>query len=393
MILHNITLDEFIPHGKAVLSVSENELLLSSDLALNTNFARNDSPIIHYAELPTRYKLPFRIDMTVKLDFPALYLVVGKGHVEFGSGIDENRCITDILGNDFKPNTHIFDHGIAFGVYADISVMYGTNMFWVKVNGEYRCISDKEPYIQALRKNLIPEEFADGFGIKVACDKLSRLSLKSFTVIEYNGDEPAAPTEQITDKITALLIGRPKKSTLEECVASLAPDIKAEIEKSDAYLLKEKKSSLKFKRTIEGGYPYSRITYVSDWGFRYKIIISGDYVRHDINWVSYNSKREQEKYGGFKKADYMVQTLEKLAQTSPDFADEIYYRIKECVYCAGAGGCPNKSVYEFNGKIKRACGWSDGIQFRMLVSDFEKARIVVGAIEKVLKELNPILQR
>ena len=361
MTINHIPPQAFIPHGMVVLSTDSDLLTMSTETAINTHYHRNDSPIMHYASLDRKFKLPFRIDMTLKIDSPAIYLVIGRGHIEFGTAIDENRCITDILGGDYKPNSHLFNHDIPFGEYIDFSVTYGRVAMWVTVNGECRCVSDSDTYIKALLKKQIPDEFIEGFGLKIACDKLAQLTVKSLVVTEYDDDEPSVPTEIKIDRTPELLAGRPKKSTLEECVGRLDPDIKAEILFNDTYFLKDKKQTLKFKRNIEGGYPYSRITYVSIWGFRYKIIISEDYVWHDINWISYNSKREQAKYGGYKKADYTTETLNKLAETSPDFADEMFYRIKECVFCAGAGGCPNKTVYEFNGKKKRACGWSDGM--------------------------------
>jgi len=180
-----------------------------------------------------------------------------------------------------------------------------------------------------------------------------------------------------------------EKSTIKQCIQGLSPDLQEEFMRTDEYLMKEMKKSLKFNRKIEGGYPCSRITYVSSWGFRYKVQISDTYIWHDISWISYNTKREQEKYGGYKKADYTIETLEKLAEKSPEFAEQMFSRIKECVACCGENGCTNSTMYAYSGKKKAGCGWNGGMQFKMFPSDFKDLRKVVAAIHDVLIKANP----
>ena len=384
MTAHHICLESFIPQGKVSVSTDKDKLRMTTNTAINTLYLRNDNPIKSYAYLSEKFKLPFRIDMTVKIDSPAMYLIIGKGHIGFATGGMDNRRITDILGKDSKPNTHIFDNDIPVNVYVDISVTYGSESMWVIVNDELRCFSNKSPYIKALKNDAVLEELSEGLGFAIACDKRTQLSLKSLTITEYEQEEPVAPAESFEKELHPPGLSISEKPTIEACIQGLTLDLQKEILRTDEYLLKDMKKSLKFKRRIEGGYPCGRITYTSPWGFRYKINISDAYVCHDINWISYNTKREQEKYGGYKKADYTVEALNKLAEDSPEFADEMFFRIKECVVCTGGSPCPNKWMYEYNGKKKRGCGWGDGIQFKMFPSDFEDLRKVVDAISDVL---------
>jgi hypothetical protein len=387
IIEHKVPLESFSTHGQVGSKMENDDLKITTYTAINTRFQLNDAPIKSYIFLPDKYKLPFKIDMTVKIDSPAFYLIIGKGHVGFGTGIMDNRRITDIFGEDYKPNSHAFNNDIPINEYVDISVTYGKKAMWVLIDNKLRCFSKKDKYIKAKE---VPEEFNDGFGIGIACDKRTVLTLKSFMVTVYENEEPVALADTIeTMTINPNCLTGSEKPTIEQCVQGLSLNLQEEILHTDEYLTKEMKKSLKFKRKIEGGYPCSRITYVSSWGFRYKVQISDTYIWHDINWISYNTKREQEKYGGYQKADYTIETLEKLAEESPKFAEEMFFRIKECVACCGENGCTNTTMYEYNGKKKVGCGWSDGMQFKMSSSDFGDLRKVVDAINNVLTQANP----
>jgi hypothetical protein len=382
---YKVPLDSFLTHGQVRSQLENDALKITTDASINTRFQVSDTPIQSYAFLPDKVKLPFSIDMTVQIDSPALYLIVGKGHIGFGTGMMDNRRITDILGGDYKPNSHVFENDIPIGRLVDLSVVYGKKAMWVLIDHKLCCCSKNDKYIKTKE---LPEEFKDGFGIGIACDKRTVLTVKSFMVTAYENEEPVAPAEPTgTLAVQPICLTGSEKPTVEQCVQGLSPSLKEEVLRTDEYLMKVMKKSLKLSRKIEGGYPCSRITYVSDWGFRYKVQISGGYVWHDINWISYNTKREQEKVGGYKKADYTIETLEKLAEESPEFAEAMFSRIKECVACCGENGCFNKALYEYGGQKKAGCGWSDGMQFKMFPSDFGDVRNVVGAIHAVLVEV------
>jgi len=381
MTTHHILLESIIPKGNVTIDTSNDELSMTSITAINTEYVYQDIPIKSFACIPGKFKLPFRIDITIKMDSPSLYLIIGKGHISFNKGMD-NRSVTDILGNDYKPNTHEFNNFIPINEYVDISVTYGCKAMWVIVNNELRCFSKNDPYIKALKTNSLAEELKDGFEFGIACDKRTQLTLKSINITEYGNEEPVAPTGKIAIKMPQPCLTVSEKSTVEECMHGLAPDLQKEILSTDAYLLNDMKKSLKFKRKIEGGYPNSRITYVSPLGISYKINITDFLLTHDIGWVDYNTKREQEKYGGTKKADYTIETLNKLAETSLEFSNEIFFRMKECVNCNGHGGCIHAKSYKHDGKTKLSCGGR--IQFKMLPPDFNDLRKMVCAVNSVI---------
>ena len=148
----------------------------------------------------------------------------------------------------------------------------------------------------------------------------------------------------------------------------------------DEYLMKDMKKTLKFKRKIEGGYPCCKITYVSPWGFRYKIFISNTYLWHDNAWIAYNTRREVDNFGGRKKADYTIETLNILAEESPAFAELMFERIQECSLCHDGGSCSNWEVYTYNERKKVTCAWSNGMHFKMFPADFDDAKKVINAI-------------
>lgn len=375
-------IESFIPYGGVSVNIDNGELHMITNTAVKTVFAYSDTPIKSYIYLLNKFKLPFRIDMTVKIDSPALYLLIGKGHIGFATGID-NRKITDILGGDFKPNTHLFENDIRMNQYAAISVTYGMKSMWVCIDNELSCISRDDPYIKALKKNEMPGEFNDGFSLALACDKRTQMVLKSFTVTEFEDDKIFEPKEINKINPHPPCLSLSEKPTLEECMQGLEIDLRKEIMYTDGYLLKDTKKRMKFKRKIEGGYPYSKITYVSPLGLSYKINITGATLRHQLNWIRYNTKREQEKYSGYKKADYTNEVLNKLAEESPELSMEIFYRIQECFGCNQ--DCGYRTVYEYNGKKKASCDdIQGGIHFKMFSSDFEDLRKVVKAINDIV---------
>jgi len=381
MVTHNVPPETFRPHGKVSLNVENGVLHMTTNTALRTQFVHSDTPIQSYVYLPNKYKLPFKIDMTVKIDSPAFYLLIGKGHVGFATGMD-NRKVTDILGGDFKPNTHSFDNDLPLNQFVDITVTYDTKAMWICIDNELRCISRKDPYIKAAKKGDIPEEFAAGFDFALACDKRTQMEVQSFTVTEYATGEIIEPQEGITKIPHPPCLSSAEKPTIGECIQDLSQDLQNEILQTDEYLLKDMKKALGFKRKIEGGYPYSKISYVSPVGLSYKIHITGFTLQHQINWIRYNTQREQEKYG-HQKADLTNETLAKLSGESPEFAEEIFYRIRECFGCQQE--CQYRVIYELGGKKKVSCtDICSGIHFKMRRSDFEDLRKVMKAISDVV---------
>lgn len=384
---NNIPLCSFLPHGKVEIIADKRKLCMTVTATVNTGFTYSSTPIKSYIYLPDKYKLPFQINMTVKIDSPSFYLIIGKGHVGFATGMD-NRRVTSILGDNIKPNTHDFDNHIPIGEYFDISVTYDNRAMWVMIDNEIRCFSKKDPYIKALKNDAIPDEFNDGFNLALACDKRTRLTLESFAVTEFEDDEPALPAEPVYINSLPVFVDikRKDEATLEECIEGLNHDLQNEVLRTDDFILHDLKKTMKFKRKIEGGYPISRICYVSPLGISYKIFIAADYLWHDIGWIVYNTKREQEKYGGYRKSDYTIETLHKLAKKDLKFADEMFLRIRECCNCAPIGGnksvqCIHRTLYEYNSKKINSCG---KFCFKMFTKDFVDLRELLAGVSDYL---------
>ncbi|MEG0692559.1 MAG: hypothetical protein RR444_05700, partial [Oscillospiraceae bacterium] len=283
MITNNIDLVSLIPKGKVSTNFDNEELSMTTNCAFKNWFTNDETPINIYISLPNKYKIPFRINMTIKIDSPALYLLIGKGHIGFATGMD-NRRVTDILGGISKPNTHFFDNRLIMNQYTEISITYGMKSMWIYVNNELRCISKKDVYIKAFKNGLIPEEFKDGFNISLACDKRTKMDIKSLTVFELKNEEIVEPSEKPDINPLPVSLSVSEKPTLEVCIKGLSNELQKEIINTDEFFLQAMKKNLKFKRKIEGGYPCSKISYVSSFGLSYKIHIFESTLWHQLNW-------------------------------------------------------------------------------------------------------------
>jgi hypothetical protein len=81
------TLESILTKGKVKIDTYNGELCMTTNTAINTEYAYHDVSIKSFACIPGKFKLPFRIDMTIKIDSPSLYLIIGKGHISFNIGI------------------------------------------------------------------------------------------------------------------------------------------------------------------------------------------------------------------------------------------------------------------------------------------------------------------
>lgn len=98
MIKHNIDLAHFLPKGQVACEYRDNMLYMTTNRAIPTQrFDAEHLSINSYIYLPEKYKFPLRIDITAKIDAPGLYLLLGKGHVNFGTLWSDNRRIDDIV--------------------------------------------------------------------------------------------------------------------------------------------------------------------------------------------------------------------------------------------------------------------------------------------------------
>ena len=360
MTTHKIPLESFTPKSGVKIKLENGELHIPAEKPIAPKNR-------HHVHIPGKYKLPFRVDMAVKLHTEKpptqLHLYAGKGNVYFNNGV---ISCTDILTvdkkvsvfGDVKMANYLYHNNIPKKEYVDISIMFGSKTVWIAVDGIYCYSTDKMSHIKMLRENILPVEFADGLGIGLCVGTHTQAKIKSFTISEYENDEPEIPAE---------IADLPELSQFELYVKGLPPEVHGEMFKTDEFLLKDMKSSLKFKRGID---KFGHLTYKSPCGFIYTIREYGVSGHHSTDWI-HNSN----------KADYTNKILNKLAGASPEFADKMFSQLQICN--PHSKECGGRTIIEFNGKSSSTCRGK--IFFKMIPSEFEDLRKVVAATGEVMK--------
>ena len=76
------------------------------------------------------------------MDNPSLYLVLGKGHVIFGTSFLDNHRIGDLIEPGLK-KALVFLNNLEMNVFHEISVFYGYKFFQICIDSEERYFSKK----------------------------------------------------------------------------------------------------------------------------------------------------------------------------------------------------------------------------------------------------------
>lgn len=368
---HYIDLKSLSSKGHVIKKIEDNMMLVTTIKRLATEFDKENMSINHYVYLNDTYQLPLRIDLVIKIDSPGLYLFLGNGHLNFGTPWSDNRRIDDIIEPNYK--NRFFHNHIPINEFVHISVIYNLKAMQILINGEERFYSEKEKYM----KSKLLKEFNDsGFLFKIACTKRTNLIIKSLKITEY--DEVAEIIHKDVDLRKQLLtneaIEAGQKPKFETCISLLPKEIQEEIIKIDDFLRSLK--PMKFKRQIEKH--GNKITYLaSEFGFSYALYPSNDVVEHSLGWYIITSCKPEL---WNRKADMMEETLNKLSESSPEFAERMFLNLTECIACREH--CAVKTLYGFNDKKKLVCHGRMG--FRMFSSDFEDVRIFVRTINELL---------
>ena len=373
----HIDLKMLTPHGKANTKITDETLEIWTTHSVTsigtTDFS--DKSKMHYVSLPEKYRLPFRVDMTVKLDFPAFYLLIGNGHITFASQGQDNRKIEDIIIHTGKPNQdrYSYNNSLPLGEYVDISVTCNLNEMQISIGGEERFYSRRQAYMRA--KNL-SELNAEGILAGLAVSKLSTLSIKTISVTEL--DEQAAIVRgEFEEAASSSAAGERPKPTFESVISGLPRGFGDRIIEMDHYLRAMR--PLKFKRMVDkGGY---KITYVaSDFGVSYAINVFDSQFTHYFNWyIVYNGKPET----WHRKADDMEETLVEIAKSDPQLSERIFYALNDCVGCYGSG-CLAKTLYAYNGQKRLTC--HGRVLLRMYDNDLHDAK-------EFFRHLNMLIER
>jgi hypothetical protein len=370
---HEIDLSKFLCKGHVSCECRDGVLHMTTLRSIPTQrFDAEHLSIGSYIYLPEKYRLPLRIDITAKIDAPGLYVMLGKGHVNFGTMWQDNRRIDDI----YMPTRKItnFHNHVELNTYTSISLLYGLKEMQILVNGEERFYSSRERYSKPAALQEMKEE---GLALKIACDKLVNLCISSLCITEYDESlEVLRTSEELPAALTkneAVPYG--EKPVLETCISRLPKQIQNEIMNLDGYLTGQK--AIKFKRQIEKN--GNKITYVaSDHGFSYAIYLSNDYFDHSLQWYLITSGKPETWH---RKADQMEETLSKLEQDDPHFAKHMYGNLEDCVGCYQT--CLARTRYRFHEQEKTTCHGK--LKFKADTSGFEDVRCFFAAISQVVK--------
>ena len=365
--LSELDLSSLTVHGKAHTKLTYDTLdIWSERSSASVAFRFNADKIREQCvSLLNKYRLPLRLDMTIKHNYPPFWLLLGNGYISFGSLRDSHK-IEDIAFPSGKPNQdfHAFDNNISLGEWVDISVIFNLDEMQILIGGEERFYSRKLAYMNKRKRLAFAEVNDDGLSIGFILSKLSALSVKSIAVTEF---EECAPimrgTFQEGQHITKPESGKP---TVESVIVNLPREYQDEIAETDTFLRNLK--PLKFKRSIDknGG----KITWVaSDYGVSWQIEPDGNYTQHSFWWYIVTGGKPETWH---RKADYMEEALNEIAKSDPQLAGRIFYALNDCADCGYGSGCLGKTLYEYDGVKRLTCHGKAVL--RMCHGDFNDVR-------------------
>ena len=366
-----IDLKSIVSQGDVVKKLTKEDLQFTTTSRLSTRFNKN-MPLESYITTNKLYKLPLQINITLKIDSSGFYLMLGNGHLSFGTPWQDNRRVSDIVEPKYKPK--FFDNYIPINEFVNISVYYGLKEMQIKVNNEVRYYSKKERY---MKSKFFNELNLKGLKLKLTCDKRSTTHIKTLNITELKEDKHIEQVDNLPPAVTVnQAVKDIIKPSLKECISLLPIHIQNKIIEIDSFLLSLK--PLKFKRKVV---KQGKITYIATkHGFSYSIYPSNDIMHHSLNWyIITNRKPEQWR----RKADLMETTLRKLNEKSTELANRMFLNLRECILCNNH--CAVKTLYQFEGVSKLTC---HGIMdLKMFESDFDDAISFMDTVNNIIKDI------
>ena len=331
-----------------------------------------DKPSTSCITIPKRFNLPLRIDMTLHMPQPGLHLLLGDGHISFGTQSD-NRSCDDIVAPTNKPKH--FDNRTNLTKDVDITVLYGLKFMQIIIDGETRFFSKKEKY---MRSDLFADLNKMGFELKLGTDKFAEVLIKKVTIEEYDVEPNIIPINNEIGETGLHFIRKGVKASFEACIALLAPVLQEELIKTDQFLLNEKK--LKIKRNIEGDQLGCKVTYTSSvHGFSYALRINEHLMHHSYWWYMLSNYKFEGKFMG-RKNDLTNSTLENVYECSPEIAERLVSYYSKCSGCSQS--CAVKTVYALNHKKFISCHGQ--MQMNMNLQTFSDLRLMIDVVEELL---------
>jgi len=223
---------------------------------------------------------------------------------------------------------YVYYNDIPEKEYADISIVFGSELMWVTVDDICCYVTDKMSYIEIFRENSLSAIFANGLDISVCVGTHTKAAIKSFVVTEYENDEPDIPAE---------IADLPELSPFELYVKGLSAELQDAMFKTDEFFMQDMKNSLKFRRSID---KCGHLVYKSTCGFHYEIREFGVHNWHRANWR--------------KKPENTDMILAMIAETSPGLADRLFAGLQECN--PHARECSARTTVKYKGMTKSTCG-------------------------------------
>jgi hypothetical protein len=176
---HRIERSALRAAGAVELAAQDDGFAFTTTRRIPTDFCREHLRVQHLVNLPDVYRLPLRIDLSVCIDEPGFYVLLGDGHVNFGTPWNDNRRLDDIV--EPRRNTFFFHNHMPMGQFVDIAIVYDLKAMQVLVDGEERYFSTKERY---MKSKALPDRNAEGFTLALACDKGVHARVRSLRVTE-----------------------------------------------------------------------------------------------------------------------------------------------------------------------------------------------------------------
>jgi len=376
--MYSINFSDMKPHGKANIGVADNIATLWTTHSISSGQKLNSAYKKHYISLSGRYRLPVRIDMAIKLDYPAFALRIGEGHIYFASGHDTDYYkIKDIADPDSKPcrDNYSFDNRLPLGEYVRISVILNFNEMQVWIDGEERLYSRNQPYMKKKQLDILSGLNAEGFELGFAVTKHSTLCIRDINITQY---DDAIPIIRGDFKLPDPKAPRPEKvkPSYENIIGKVSSDFQTAVREMDGFF--KSLRSMKFKRIVDKS--GCKLTYVaSDAGISYTVVASGAESFHHFGWyIVYSGPVET----WHRRADYMDEILSEIASIDQQLAERIFDRLEDCDGCYQNGLC--KTLYTFNGKKKLNC--HGRVMLRMNHDDF-------CDVQTFFQHLNTLLER
>lgn len=362
MDLHQLT-----AHGHMRTHWEGDILCARADRTICERWDRPVAQIPTYLALPGAYRIPFRMALEMRLDVPALFLLIGGGHINIGHLWSDCRRIDDPLAPRYK--TRFYHSDIPLGEWVRVEVIYGSREMQIRIDGEERYYGKKEPYMKALAG-----QSDDGLPVKIALHKGASLCLRSLAIEPYDDAPIARDDEPLPTPVTwNIAIPWGEKPTFEACIQNLPEAVKNEVLETDRFLRAMR--PMRFRRTLEKH--GNKVTYIaSDEGISYAMYLSNDRMEHGLQWyIVMNGTPDT----WAQKADNMLTVLDALAQEEEAFAQRMFDSLSDCSGCSPRCLAPRK--YTYSGQTRVACHAS--LRLTMRLEDFAAARRFLAMANRV----------